>query len=262
MSKNAQPRLRDVRKVYRLLGECIEMGSDSTAWRAHLLQGLSNIIGARVGLYMHLHQPLQSDERLEDVVASGFLDTDQQALWQHYQEEQAQKDDPYHLSYFDNHHRPLRTRTLNEVVEARLWKRSRHYNDYIRACNLKDRITTSFRLGCENDSPLQTMVFHRDVVDGDFALSAKYLIKLSHHEMAGMLGKQLVIPGSRCDTGSLPRRMGQVLEQLLNGESEKQIATSLGISHHTVNHHVQRVYQHFGVNSRAKLIALLNGSHL
>ena len=52
-------------------------------------------------------------------MASGFLDTDHLTLWQHYQEKNAQKDDPYHLAYFHDHHQPLRTRVLDEVV-ARL----------------------------------------------------------------------------------------------------------------------------------------------
>ncbi len=258
-SKYAQPRLRDVRKIYRLLWECTEIGSDSNAWRSHLLEGVNAIIGARLGLYMHIHNPLQETERLEAAMASGFLDTEQLALWQHYQENSAQKDDPYHLSYFHDHSRPLRTRVLDEVVESREWKNSLHYNEYIRACGLGDRITSSLRLGSDQKAPLQTLVFHRHAADAQFASSAKYLVKLMHHELAELLVKKLVLPATRRDTGGLPKRMGQVLDHLLNGHSEKQIAAELGISRHTVNRHVQRVYQHFDVNSRAKLIALLTG---
>lgn len=56
--------------------------------------------------------------------------------------------------------------------------------------------------------------------------------------------------------------MTQVLEGLLSGKMEKQIAVDLDLSPHAVNRHVQRLYRHFGVNSRAKLIALLNEQHL
>lgn len=257
-SKNAQPRLRDVRRIYRILWECTELNSDSNAWRTHLLEGVSSIIGARVGLYMHLHNPLQETERLEAAMSSGFLDTDHLTLWQHYQENNAQKDDPYHLSYFHHHQRPLRTRRLDEVVASKEWKRSLHYNEYVRACKLGDRITSSLRLGSNDDAPLQTLVFHRDVADGKFAANAKYLVKMMHHEMAELLEKKLALPASHRDTGSLPPRMAQVLDNLLKGQSEKQIAAHLHISHHTVNRHVQRLYQHFGVNSRGKLIALLS----
>ncbi len=260
-SKNPQPRLRDVRMVYRLLWECTEIGSDSNAWRTHLLDGISAIIGARVGLYMHVHDPLQETERLEASMASGFLDTDHLALWQHYQENDAQREDLYHRSYFHDHRPPLRTRVLDEVVAPREWERSLHYNEYVRPCGLGDRITSSLRLRGVEDAPLQTLVFHRHAKDGDFAASAKYLVNLLHHELSELLGKKLALPATLHDTGSLPPRMAQVLDRLLSGHSEKQVAAQLGISPHTVNRHVQRIYQHFGVNSRGKLIALLNGEN-
>lgn len=260
MAKHGRPRLRDLRRVYRLLGECCELGSDSAAWRGHLLDGMSGLIGGRVGLYMHLHDPLQDDERLDAEFASGFLDDAHLRLWGHYRMEQAQRDDPFHLAYFRDHNRRLRTRGLADVVEMREWKRSHHYNDYIRACDLGDRITSSLRLGEQVDAPLQTLVFHRDAADGGFALDSRHLVRIMHHELSGLLGGRLAMPASRRDTGSLPPRLIAVLDQLMLGESEKRIAANLGLSPHTVNRHVQRLYRHFGVNSRARLLALLGTS--
>ena len=261
MAKHGRPRLRDVRHIYRLLGECTEMGSDSMAWRSHLLEGISGIIGARVGLYMHIHNPLSEQESVDASIASGFMDSQHIALWEHYQQEQAYRDDPFHTSYFQDHRQPLRTRDLAGVVNMREWKKSWHYNEYIRACGLGDRITSSLRVAADTEAPLQTLVLHRDAADGEFSPDAKYLVRLAHHELSGLLGKQLALPTSRMDTGSLPPRMAQVLDALLKGEPEKRIADSLGLSPHTVNRHVQRIYRHFSVNSRAKLIALLSGEN-
>jgi DNA-binding CsgD family transcriptional regulator len=234
--------------------------SDANAWRDHLLKGVSDIIGARFAIYLHLHNPLQDDERLEAPLASGFLDATQMALWQHYQEEQAQKDDPYHLSFYHNLQRPLRTRVLDEVVAKREWMKSRHYNEYVRACGLEDRITSSLRLDSGPENPQQTLVFHRDTADGKFDSSARYLVKLVHHELSGLLDDKLVLPRSSLDTGSLPPRMAQVLQHMLKGRSEKQIARELDLSPFTINRHVQRIYRHFDVNSRSQLTALLNGA--
>jgi len=257
MAKERRPRLRDVRRVYRLLGECTEIGTDSAAWRSHLLEGMSGIIGARVGLYMHVHAPLQAHETVDAGMAYGFLDADHLALWGHYQAEQAQRDDPFHLAYFRDHHQPLRTRRLDGVLRASEWRRSRHFNDYVRACSLSDRITSSLRLGDDPGAPLQTLVFHRDAADGEFAGDAHYLVTLLHHELSGLLERRLVLPSSARDTGVLPPRLAQVLDGLLAGKSEKLIAADLGLSPHTVNRHVQRLYRHFGVNSKARLTALL-----
>lgn len=56
--------------------------------------------------------------------------------------------------------------------------------------------------------------------------------------------------------GSLTPRAKQTLVLLLQGESEKAIANHLEISVHTVHAYVKSIYAHYGVNCRAKLMAL------
>lgn len=48
----------------------------------------------------------------------------------------------------------------------------------------------------------------------------------------------------------------RVLTQLLEGRSEKQIASRLRRSFHTVHNEVREIYRQFRVNSRAELLAL------
>jgi DNA-binding NarL/FixJ family response regulator len=57
------------------------------------------------------------------------------------------------------------------------------------------------------------------------------------------------------DHNGLPPRMGQTLMHLLHGESEKQIASKLNISRHTVHIYVKQLYRRFEVHSRAELMA-------
>jgi DNA-binding CsgD family transcriptional regulator len=52
----------------------------------------------------------------------------------------------------------------------------------------------------------------------------------------------------------LSARKVQVLESLIAGQSEKEIASHLSISFHTVHVHVKDLYQRFQVHSRAELI--------
>jgi len=47
-----------------------------------------------------------------------------------------------------------------------------------------------------------------------------------------------------------------VLELLLTGAKERQIATKLHLSPHTVHKHVMEIYRKMGVNSRSELLAL------
>lgn len=54
---------------------------------------------------------------------------------------------------------------------------------------------------------------------------------------------------------NLAPRKRETLEQLLKGDSEKQIAFKLSISHHTVHSYVKSLYKQFDVCSRAELLA-------
>jgi DNA-binding CsgD family transcriptional regulator len=59
-----------------------------------------------------------------------------------------------------------------------------------------------------------------------------------------------------CGRGTaLAPRYRRVLERLLGGDSEKQIAHALGLSRHTVHEYVKRIYRAFGVESRGELLS-------
>jgi DNA-binding CsgD family transcriptional regulator len=48
----------------------------------------------------------------------------------------------------------------------------------------------------------------------------------------------------------------RVLELLLRGRSEKEVAAKLNLSPHTVHNHVKEIHRRLGVNSRGELMAL------
>lgn len=54
---------------------------------------------------------------------------------------------------------------------------------------------------------------------------------------------------------SLSPRMRDTLQLLLGGDSEKEVATKLGLSQHTVHIHVKKLYKRLDVSSRAELMA-------
>src|SRR5438105_9519183 len=54
---------------------------------------------------------------------------------------------------------------------------------------------------------------------------------------------------------ALSQAQTRVLEQLLGGFAEKQVAARLCISQHTVHNHVRTIFQSFHVHSRAELLA-------
>jgi DNA-binding CsgD family transcriptional regulator len=249
-------RLRDVRSIYRLLGECTELGREPEMWRMHMLEGLRVLIGAQLALYMHIHDLNGPQERLSEPLSAGFLDGSHVRLWLHYQENNAHRDDPFHLQYYRGFAGSLRTRSLDSVLDQRQWLASVHYNEYVRPCGLNDRIASSLRL--PGDDAIQAIVLHRAAADGKYSRRAVRLMRVFHHELSMALGTRLQMAAPE-DVEPLPARLRDVLAGLVRGETEKQIARRLGLSPNTVNRHVQRLYRRFNVRSRGELMfQLLN----
>ncbi|MEQ8514165.1 MAG: helix-turn-helix transcriptional regulator, partial [Chromatocurvus sp.] len=217
------------------------------------------LTGSRVALYLHVDAPLSPHEGISETLSTGFLDTREQSLWAHYQATGAHRDDLFHRGFYTRTDASSRlvTRSLYDVVERQAWQRSRHCGDYVAACGLGDRITSSLALPTGGLRREQTLVLHRDAADGPYPDSARYLVHMIHHELSGLQGRLLTLPGTTRDISELPRRLREVVSGLIDGESEKQIAARLGISHYTVNRHVQRLYRHYGVTSRGRLLAAL-----
>jgi hypothetical protein len=46
MSKSARLRASDLRAVFRLTGECRDLGDDPAAWRHHCIASLARMVGA------------------------------------------------------------------------------------------------------------------------------------------------------------------------------------------------------------------------
>lgn len=53
---------------------------------------------------------------------------------------------------------------------------------------------------------------------------------------------------------SLPDRQSEILQFLLNGENDKQIAQKLRISLPTIRTHLQRIFARFDVSNRTSLV--------
>jgi DNA-binding CsgD family transcriptional regulator len=60
----------------------------------------------------------------------------------------------------------------------------------------------------------------------------------------------------------LSPRESQIANQLLMNRSESEIATTLGISSHTVHSHVERLYRKLVVRSRAELLLRLFSAYV
>lgn len=69
----------------------------------------------------------------------------------------------------------------------------------------------------------------------------------------------IALASSGPPTGQLVHQLSprerEVLAQVLTGKSCKEMADALGLSDHTIVDYLKRLHKHFGVNTRAELMA-------
>lgn len=254
MADSGRVRLEDVRAAFRLIGECRELGREPAEWRRHMLDGLGKLVGAQVGMHFQFDRFGTAGERVVDPMASGFLDAAGRARWVQYQRDNDYRRDLFRLRFYDGFTGALRTRSLDEVVAPREWYGSRDFNEYVGACGLDDRITSSLRLPQHPAWRVQSIGLLRARSDGKYKARHVRLIHLFHEELAPLVGRRLALPDTDDGQVPLPPRLQQVLACLLQGDGEKQVAARLGLSQHTVNRHVQRLYRRYDVRSRSELM--------
>ena len=80
------------------------------------------------------------------------------------------------------------------------------------------------------------------------------LLKLLHDEIAPLIGVRLTTEEHLSRDG-LSKRLSETLSLLLDGRSEKEVASALRLSARTVHDYVSMLYKHFQVSSRAELLA-------
>jgi DNA-binding CsgD family transcriptional regulator len=87
-----------------------------------------------------------------------------------------------------------------------------------------------------------------------FSKGDRQLVRVIHSETA-WLHEQNPAYRSAISDDALTPRLRTILDHLLQGLSEKQIAEKLKLSYHTVHTQVGLIYQRSGVHSRAELMA-------
>jgi DNA-binding CsgD family transcriptional regulator len=257
MSQSKHLRLRDVRAVFRLIGECRELGVDSTLWRAHMFAELLRLTGGKVAMggptFMHDNfsgaQPLP-------VLDVGWDGPREQAIFRQYMLDRMHLSDPA-ISRFGAQLTTLppgvRSLTRNrwQLADDRAWYRSPAFCEYLRPSGVDDGMIS---LVLVSDGMAHGIALFRPPGEPRFSSRDRRILHLFHTELARHLNGDLAPPG--CDPISrLPPRLRQVLVCLLEGDSESQVAPRMGITPATTHQYVKALYRRLGVSTRAELMA-------
>ena len=105
--------------------------------------------------------------------------------------------------------------------------------------------------------------FHRRFGKPEFTERDRTIVHLVFQQVEWLHRDNAKIPINRTLL-NLSQRERQVLIFLMGGDSLKQVAKRLQLSHHTVGDYVKSIYRQLGVNSRAELMShfISGGQHV
>lgn len=253
MSHSRRLRPPDVRRVYELVGECEEQWDDPAAWQAHLAWGVQRLVHGPLAFWAVTDDlTTQSLPRVLDGAGSSELD---EGLNRFADDMNANVGVTRMPDY------PAATRALRER-ERITWRRRDlvHDRDYfgcephrrwLEPLGVHSYISSLRRLP---DGSASCLAVHRTGDDEAFGVRGRRLVQLLHAVIGPRVGTRLTTRRDHSRRGLTPR-LGQTLDRLLAGNSERQAAIALGISPTTVHGYVMELYRHFGVGSRSELLA-------
>ena len=240
-----------MRAVFRLIGECRDLGRDPIAWRRHSFEGISRLIGARasVGGEHRRPDPRGPFEFVQPIEVG--LTPEQLTIYGQF----LQAGGPNHpaiLPSMDHlSDRPL-TQVRKQLIDEEAFHRS-GAAELFRMAGVGDVVQSIVKFG--GNGSVNVISPHREYGERDFSARERRLIHLFNGELGLLIGSALT-PAWNPGLGQLTPRVRQALQCLLEGDSEKLVAYRLGISRPTAHQYVTKIYRHFGVSSRGGLLAL------
>ncbi|MBZ0173090.1 MAG: helix-turn-helix transcriptional regulator [Phycisphaerales bacterium] len=261
MPPNGRVRAADIMKCTEILGRCLEFGADRDRWPLRLMEGLRDLLGAQVVIAAELRglgegQPNEAVARFR----LGWPSAEAESKWAEYAEKadvELKPEYPVLVKMLSGEDTRGVTLTRDEIWGGpEVWVRSRAFTLVHRECGIDDYIFSIRRLPIPGT--VSTVWIHRAVGDVAFTPRERRLLALLHDPLAVLVGGVLA-SGKEPGLSGLPPRPRQVLDLLLQGLPEQEIADRLGLSKATVHEHGTRVYRHFEVSSRGELLARFVG---
>ncbi|HWL10589.1 MAG TPA: helix-turn-helix transcriptional regulator [Planctomicrobium sp.] len=247
---------KEIQAVFEILGECRELGDDPVIWREHLFAGLGKLVSADIvmggELSGCLHGPLTNLGTADWGWGDGF----DRIGWIRALELFNQN--PFDHPLFKGIVEQLpgqngATARRNRLLDDKEWYRSDVYEAIHLAAGI-DHTMHSWHQVAPGADHHSGWILNRATGRRRFSQNEQLVVEYLHSQTALLVGGPLA-QFHEPSPSELAPRVRQVLRCILEGDSDKQIAFRLELSHHTVNQYVKTIFRHFHVNSRAELMA-------
>jgi DNA-binding CsgD family transcriptional regulator len=249
MSKADTLRVHDLRAVYRLIGDCRDLGGHPALWYRRMLEGLYVLFGVLQaaggeGWFVRPEHPLEPVSAYSVTAEPG-----PDEAFREYHRTGQSGNDPIYTAIQRLPGRQI-TRTRRQLVPDAAWYGS-PAAEYRRMGGIDHVLTSVFQVA--DDGAVSDIALNRAIGDRDFTPREQRLVAFFHAELGRLIRGPLV---SAIEPGveHLSPRLHQTLACLLEGDSEKRVAARLRLSPTTVHQYVTDLYRRFGVQSRAQLL--------
>jgi DNA-binding CsgD family transcriptional regulator len=253
VNKSQRLRSRDFRKIYRLIGECRDLGADPLAWQQRLLEGVMTLTGTRVAHAGRLFDFPTPSWSCPEMTQLG-LEHDRLDLFQEFFRYVASEGDLLFDHVVRLPHDRVQTVTGLDVFDLDEWRRSEYFQKFHLAMDVEAGILSFAPIRMRGRRFHHSLTVRRNVGERWFSQREMRLLDYLHRELARELGRTLALPDEP-SASELSPRMRETLRHLLDGLSEKQIARRMGISRATVHEYVTGLFRRFGASGRAELMA-------
>jgi len=236
-------RLKDVRAIYRLIGDIRSMGSEPSKWRGHLVRRVRKLFDAAIVVSSEVHVrtvPAHPKNDIVRVIDAGWGFDGGSEVWQ-IQTDMLARPEEFMLQL-------LRTKNPNPpnpdmeipVLPAPPLRGGKSF------------VLSQYPL--PHLGAVDQLGIHKDSSQDPFTATQHRLIRLFHLEL-GRLWTRDALLKARDPSAQLAPRLAQTLAALQSGCSEKEVSQRLGISRHTVHNYVKALHHRLGVSSRGELLA-------
>ncbi|GAB2209236.1 hypothetical protein ROS1_60570 [Roseibium sp. ROS1] len=152
----------------------------------------------------------------------------------------------------------FRVLSLKELATPE-WFEGPSYKNYYKALDRQDSLWAGIPIN--EDTEIQ-IGFHRSFAREPFSPDNQEIVSHALRGIRWFFKHQMLVEGVGVASAPLTRAEQQVLQGLLLGLTEKQIAEQNNQSPHTTHDHVKRIFRKYGVSSRSALMALWLGKGL
>src|SRR2546421_8474080 len=239
--------ITEVQAMLRLVAETAELWYDPIVQRRYTLESLCRVLPAKAGICFTFGDILMGGDAACGPVVQAGMDESQERLVKTYLATGVPADPA--LPKLAEIVAPVVVARRSELVNDKTWHFSPYYTELREPLGLDDTLYAKITV----PGKVISLALLRSIGEEAFTERQSQLVDLCLSQMTWPFQPDDKPVDPRL--ASLQPRLRKVMQHLLDGDGEKQVAAKLGLSRHTVHEYVKMLYQQLGVSSRSELLS-------